>query len=128
VKHGECNHCHKYSGREELNLWEDHLFHEEKTNDPRQTNYAFHHMCLDGEPDIDEGKDGKDLEHYREDGKFEANVGLEMNHEPFRKGKVPRVQGGRDHGKGGHLEGGGKGERTNDRGGDAEDGKDCIIG
>ena len=105
---------------------EDDLFHEEKTNDPHQTNYAFHHMCLDGEPDTDERKDGKDLEHCRGDGKFEANVGLEMNHEPFqirRNGKVPRIQGGRGDGKGGHVGGGGKGER-NDRGGDAEDGKD----
>jgi hypothetical protein len=37
------------------------------------------------------------LEHCRGDGKFEANVGLEMNHEPFqiqRNGKVPRIQGG----------------------------------
>ena len=131
MKHGECNHCHKYLGREELNVWEDHLFQEEKTNIPHQTNYAFHHMCLlDGEPDTDERKDGKDLEHCREDGKFEANVGPEMNHEPFqiqRNGKVPRFQGCRGHGKGGHLGDGGKGER-NDRGGDAEDGKDGEHG
>ena len=124
MKHGECNHCHKYLGREELNVWEDHLFHEEKTTDPRQTSYAFHHMCLDGEPDTDERKDGKDLEYCRDDGKFEANVGLEMNHEPFqirRNGKVPRIQGGRGDGKGGHVGGGGKGEH-NGRGGDGEDG------
>ena len=80
MKHGECNHCHKYSGREELNVWEDHLLNKKETNDPCQTYYAFHHMCLDGEPDIDERKEGKGVEYCREDGKMEANVRMEMKH------------------------------------------------
>ena len=80
MKHGECNHCHKHSGREELDVWEDHLFHKEETHNPPQTYNALHQMCLDGEPDIDERKEGKGVEHCR-DGKFGHGVGMEINHE-----------------------------------------------
>ena len=71
VKHGECNHCHKYSGREEFNVWGHHyFFNKEERYNPYQTSTALHQMCL--------GKDGKGVGDCRDDGKIEANIGMEI--------------------------------------------------
>ena len=71
-------------------------------------------MCLDGEPDIDERKEGKRVEHCREDGKMEANVRMEMKHITLPT-EVIWVQN--NH----RLEGVDERE-GGDRGGDGEDG------
>src|SRR5210317_146624 len=81
VKHGECNHCHKYSGREEFGGWLDHLFQKKETGDPSNACHGLHQMSLGVEQDSDErkeGKDGKGEGHCR-DGKF-GGIGMEMKH------------------------------------------------
>ena len=79
VKHGECNHCHKYSRRKEFNGRLDHLFHKKETDDPSNACHTLHQVCVCGEPDTDESKEGKDMENCRDGGKF-GGTGMEMKH------------------------------------------------